>query len=73
MIPLCADNQKLSRPQTVKKIWDYIKANNLQFPNDRRQIRCDEAMRAVFNQDKVSMFSLNKTLGKHLYPVEEAE
>eukprot|EP00955_Chlamydomonas_euryale_P110592 366009-Chlamydomonas_euryale.AAC.10 len=31
--------QQESRPQIVKKIWDYIKANNLQDPSDRRKIR----------------------------------
>ena len=49
---------KLSRPQTVKKIWEYVKANNLQKPDDKRQIMCDDAMRAVFKQDTVHMFTM---------------
>ncbi|KAH8758180.1 hypothetical protein F5882DRAFT_41762 [Hyaloscypha sp. PMI_1271] len=61
----------LSRPQTVKKIWEYIKARDLQDPNDKRQIRCDEKMQLVFKQDKVHMFTMNKILGKQLYDVEE--
>lgn len=43
----------LSRPQTVKKIWAYVKERDLQDPSDKRQIRCDDSMRAVFKQDKV--------------------
>ncbi|KAL9060318.1 MAG: hypothetical protein Q9162_000722 [Coniocarpon cinnabarinum] len=72
--PLAAllGEQQLSRPQTVKRIWDHIKENNLQHENDKRQIRCDESMRAVFNQDNIHMFSMNKTLSKHLYPLPEA-
>jgi chromatin remodeling complex protein RSC6 len=62
---------QLSRPQVVKKIWEYIKERNLQVPEDRRQIRCDERMHAVFKQDKVHMFTMNKILGKQLYDVEE--
>ncbi|CZR51244.1 related to UAF30-subunit of RNA polymerase I transcription factor [Phialocephala subalpina] len=61
----------LSRPQVVKKIWVYIKERDLQDPNDKRQILCDEKMQLVFKQDKVHMFTMNKILGKQLYDVEE--
>jgi upstream activation factor subunit UAF30 len=61
----------LSRPQTVKQIWAYVKERDLQDPSDRRQIRCDDAMHAVFKQDKVHMFTMNKLLASHLYPAEE--
>ncbi|PHH78810.1 hypothetical protein CDD82_2837 [Ophiocordyceps australis] len=67
---LCGETQ-LSRPQVVKKLWEHIKSNNLQDPNDRRSIRCDEKMHAVFKQAKVDMFRMNKDIGNHLYPVEE--
>lgn len=56
----------------VKKLWDHIKANELQDPNDKRNINCDEKLRAVFRQDKINMFSMNKLLGSQLYPIEEA-
>ncbi|KAF2474752.1 SWIB-domain-containing protein [Lindgomyces ingoldianus] len=61
----------LSRPQTVKKIWEYVKERDLQDPNDKRQIRCDEAMRAVFKQDRVHMFTMNKILNQNLYAQDE--
>ncbi|KAK4151056.1 SWIB/MDM2 domain-containing protein [Chaetomidium leptoderma] len=67
---ICGENQ-LSRPQVVKKLWDYIKGNVLQDPSDKRQILCDEKLQAVFKQDKINMFSMNKLLGGHLYPIEE--
>ncbi|KAF2854639.1 SWIB-domain-containing protein [Plenodomus tracheiphilus IPT5] len=62
---------QLSRPQTVKKIWEYVKERELQDPADKRQIRCDDAMRAVFKQDRVHMFTMNKILNQNLYAVEE--
>jgi len=62
---------QLSRPQTVKKIWEYVKERELQDPDDRRQIRCDDAMRAVFKQDRVHMFTMNKILNQNLYAVDE--
>jgi upstream activation factor subunit UAF30 len=55
----------------VKKLWDHIKANDLQNPSNRRQILCDEKLQAVFKQDKIDMFSMNKLLGKELYPIDE--
>lgn len=49
---------QLSRPQTVKRIWAHVHANDLQDPTDKRMIRCDDGMRAVFKQDKVHMFTV---------------
>jgi upstream activation factor subunit UAF30 len=62
---------QLSRPQAVKRLWEHIRANELQDPSDRRQIRCDDAMRAVFKQDKVHMFQMTKILNHNLYNPEE--
>ncbi|KAF2033804.1 SWIB/MDM2 domain protein [Setomelanomma holmii] len=62
---------QLSRPQTVKKIWEYVRERDLQDPADKRQIRCDDAMRAVFKQDRVHMFSMNKILSQNLYAADE--
>jgi chromatin remodeling complex protein RSC6 len=67
---LCGETQ-LSRPHVVKSLWKHIKANDLQDPSDKRQIRCDEKMQAVFKQAKVDMFKMNKEIGHHLYPIEE--
>ncbi|KAG9206099.1 hypothetical protein G6514_004820 [Epicoccum nigrum] len=65
------NESQLSRPQTVKKIWEYVKARDLQDPSDKRQIRCDDAMRAVFKSDRVHMFTMNKILNQNLYAVDD--
>ncbi|PNS17705.1 Upstream activation factor subunit spp27 [Sphaceloma murrayae] len=62
---------QLSRPQTVKKIWEYVRARDLQDPADKRQIRCDEPLRKVFKSDRVHMFTMNKILAQNLYAVDE--
>ncbi|KAJ8519932.1 hypothetical protein ONZ45_g3172 [Pleurotus djamor] len=59
--------EKMSRPQVVKRLWEHIKANELQNPSNRKEILCDAGMKAVFKSDKIDMFSMNKTLGAHLY------
>ncbi|KAL5336283.1 SWIB/MDM2 domain-containing protein [Aspergillus crustosus] len=61
----------LSRPQTVKKLWEYIHEHDLQDPADRRQIRCDDPMRAVFKQDRIHMFTMTKILSQNLYNPDE--
>ena len=58
---------QLSRGETVSKIWDYIKKNNLQNPANKREILADAKLKPVFDgKDKVSMFEMNKHLAKHL-------
>ena len=56
--------EKLSRPQVVKQIWVYIKANGLQNPSDKREIICDENLKALFHTDKIGMFKMNQMLGQ---------
>ncbi|KAL8701943.1 MAG: hypothetical protein Q9201_004648 [Fulgogasparrea decipioides] len=62
---------QLSRPQTVKRIWEYVRERDLQDPNDKRWIRCDDALKAVFKAEKVHMFTMNKLLAQNLYNPDE--
>jgi chromatin remodeling complex protein RSC6 len=57
----------LPRTEVVSKVWEYIKANHLQNPENKREILADEKLRAVFGgKDKVSMFEMNKYFAQHL-------
>ena len=57
----------LPRTQVVKKVWDYIKKNNLQDPKERRNIIADDNLRKVFGGKKsVSMFEMAKHLNANL-------
>ena len=56
----------VSRPEVVKKIWDYIKANNLQDPADKRSVIADAKLLPVFGKDKVTMFEIAGIVGKHI-------
>ncbi|EXJ61303.1 uncharacterized protein A1O5_11860 [Cladophialophora psammophila CBS 110553] len=62
---------QLSRPETTKRIWAYIKANDLQDPSDKRYIICDAKMRDVFKQDKVHMFTMTKLISQQMYNPDE--
>jgi DNA topoisomerase-3 len=58
--------EAVTRPQAMKKIWDYIKANGLQDPADKRVIRADAKLKAVFGKDAAGMFEIAGLLGPHL-------
>jgi upstream activation factor subunit UAF30 len=55
------------RTEVTKKLWAYIKKNNLQDPKNRRMIRADAALKPVFGgKAQVNMFEMTKLVGKHL-------
>ena len=56
----------LSRSEAVSKVWEYIKANNLQNPENRREILADDKLGRVFGTDRVTMFEMNRHLARHL-------
>jgi chromatin remodeling complex protein RSC6 len=57
----------LPRTEVVSKVWDYIKSNNLQNPENKREILADAKLQAVFGgKRKVSMFEMNKHFAQHL-------
>jgi chromatin remodeling complex protein RSC6 len=55
----------LPRGEVVSKVWEYIRAHNLQNPENRREILADDTLRRVFDKDKVTMFEMNKHLAAH--------
>jgi chromatin remodeling complex protein RSC6 len=51
-----------SRTDVTKKIWEYIKANDLQNPSNRREILCDEAFEKLMKRKKINMFKMTQVL-----------
>ena len=74
MIPLTPSNalsevvgsKPLPRTDIIKKIWDYIKKNNLQDKKNRRMINADSKLKGLFGKDQVSMFDLAKIVSKNV-------
>ncbi len=56
----------LPRSQVVSKMWDYIRTNKLQNPENKREIVADDKIRKIFGTDRCSMFEMNKHLSRHL-------
>src|SRR3990172_8461257 len=60
------DATELSRPETVKKIWDYIKAHGCQDPKNKRMIVPDDKLAKVFgSKQPIDMLKLAGLLNKH--------
>ena len=58
--------EALPRTEVTKRVWDYIKAHKLQNPANKRNILCDDKLKAVMGKDEVTMFEMTGLVGKHL-------
>ena len=57
----------MPRSEVVKKLWAYIKKNNLQDQANKRNINADEKLKKVFGgKAMVNMFEMTKLVSKHL-------
>ena len=56
----------IPRTEVVKKLWAYIKKNNLQDSKNRRNINADDKLKPIFGKATVSMFEMTKLVSKHL-------
>ncbi|CAH8363763.1 unnamed protein product [Eruca vesicaria subsp. sativa] len=61
-----AGESELSRATAVKKVWEHIKSNNLQNPDNRKEIFCDDKLKTIFEgKDKVGFTEIAKLLSPH--------
>lgn len=57
----------MARGQVVKKLWEYIKKNDLQDAKNRRNINADAKLKPIFGgKAVVNMFEMTKLVSKHL-------
>jgi upstream activation factor subunit UAF30 len=57
----------IPRTEVTKKLWAYIKKNKLQDPTNKRMIKADAALKAVFGgKAQANMFEMTKLVNKHL-------
>jgi len=56
----------VARTEVIKKVWDYVKANNLQDATNKRAINADARLLPVFGKAQITMFELAGIVGKHL-------
>jgi len=59
--------KEASRGEAIKKVWEYIKSNNLQDPNNKRVIVPDEKLADLFgSREPLDMFKIAGILSQHI-------
>lgn len=57
----------MPRSEVVKKLWEYIKKNDLQNPQNKRNILADDKLKKVFGgKGEVTMFEMTKLVSTHM-------
>ncbi|KAF2320960.1 hypothetical protein P3X46_024955 [Hevea brasiliensis] len=57
---------EISRTQTLKLIWAYIKEHNLQDPDNKKIIICDEKLKKIFGgRDRVGFLEVAGLISPH--------
>lgn len=59
-------DKPLPRTDVTKKVWEYIKKNKLQDPNEKRVINADAKLKEIFGKPKADMFEMTKLINGHL-------
>ncbi len=59
-------SKQLTRPEIVKKLWQYIKAHKCQDAKNRRMINPDAKLAEVIGKKPVDMLKLAGHLNKHI-------
>jgi upstream activation factor subunit UAF30 len=60
-------SKPLPRTELTKKLWAYIKKNKLQDQKNKRMIKSDDTLKAVFGgKAQVNMFEMTKLVSKHV-------
>ena len=59
-------DKPLPRTEVTKKVWEYIKAANLQDAKDKRLINADDKLKKVFGTEQVHMMKMSGLISKHL-------
>ncbi|HEU0012484.1 MAG TPA: SWIB/MDM2 domain-containing protein [Longimicrobium sp.] len=55
-----------TRAEITKRVWAYIKSNDLQDAQNRREIRADAKLRPVFGAERITMFELPGLINQHV-------
>jgi chromatin remodeling complex protein RSC6 len=60
-------SKPIPRTEVTKRLWAYIKKNKLQDQKNKRMIKSDATLKAVFGgKAQVNMFEMTKLVSKHL-------
>ncbi|KAF8430661.1 hypothetical protein BGX38DRAFT_1277863 [Terfezia claveryi] len=64
------DTKEDTRAGIVMGLWEYVRKNKLQDPDERRTVNCDAALRAIFKQERLYFPQIPDLTVPHLQPLE---
>ncbi|KAH0605894.1 uncharacterized protein H6S33_004351 [Morchella sextelata] len=64
------DTKEDTRAGIVMGIWEYVRINGLQDPDERRTINCDAALRNIFQVDRLYFPQIPELTLSHILPLE---
>ncbi|KAL2843634.1 hypothetical protein BJY01DRAFT_235577 [Aspergillus pseudoustus] len=64
------DVEEETRSGIVLGIWDYIRAMGLQEDEEKRLVRCDDRLRAIFGRDQMFFPQIPESIGPHTSPLD---
>jgi chromatin remodeling complex protein RSC6 len=59
-------DKPVPRTEVTKKVWEYIRKNDLQDKAKRTMINADSKLKEIFKKGQVSMFEMTKLINGHL-------
>ncbi|CAG8549156.1 3361_t:CDS:10 [Ambispora gerdemannii] len=67
------DIREETKSGIIRAMWQYVKINKLQDPDNQRIINCDKHLEAIFNKDRIAFPELPELLNPLLDPVDPIE
>jgi SWI/SNF-related matrix-associated actin-dependent regulator of chromatin subfamily D len=64
------DVREETRAGIIAALWGYVKARSLLDENDRRYIRCDEALGRIFKTERIAFHHVPEVINRHLHPAQ---
>ncbi|EOA16792.1 hypothetical protein CARUB_v10005012mg [Capsella rubella] len=58
---------EMTDEEIIRRVWEYIKLNNLEDPVNPMAIQCDEKLRELLGCESISAVGINEMLRRHMY------
>lgn len=64
------DIREESRAGVISALWSYVKEKKLLDETDRKKVKCDSALRSLFNTDTINFHHMPEVVNRHLHPAQ---
>lgn len=58
---------EMTEEEIIRRVWEYIKLNNLEDQTNPMAIQCDEKLRDLIGCESISAVGINEMLRRHMY------